>query len=112
MNQVCELSKGRCKPCEGGVPPLSDDQAAALLAQLDGWQRQGPVISKTYRFRNYHETMAFVNATAWISHREDHHPDIALGYNQCGVSYSTHAIGGLSENDFICAAKLDALFAL
>lgn len=112
MNQVCELSKGRCKPCEGGVPPLSDDQAAALLAQLDGWQRQGPVISKTYRFRNYHETMAFVNATAWISHREDHHPDIALGYNQCTVSYSTHAIGGLSENDFICAAKVDALLAL
>ena len=112
MNQVCDLSKGKCKPCEGGVPPLSDDEAAKLLATLDGWQRQGNLITKTYRFKNYYETMAFVNATAWISHRENHHPDLAVGYNQCGVSYSTHAIGGLSENDFICAAKIDALLTL
>jgi len=112
MNQVCDLSKGKCKPCEGGVPPLGDDEAAKLLATLDGWQRQGNLITKTYRFKNYYETMAFVNATAWISHRENHHPDLAVGYNQCGVSYSTHAIGGLSENDFICAAKIDALLTL
>ena len=112
MNPVCDLSKGRCKPCEGGVPPLADDEVAELLATLDGWQRQGTLISKTYRFKNYHETMAFVNATAWISHREDHHPDLAVSYNQCSVSYTTHAIGGLSENDFICAAKIDALLTL
>ncbi|MDP2822621.1 MAG: 4a-hydroxytetrahydrobiopterin dehydratase [Sulfuritalea sp.] len=112
MNQVCDLSKGRCKPCEGGVPPLTDDEAARMLATLDGWQRQGNLIAKTYRFKNYHETMAFVNATAWISHREDHHPDLAVGYSQCSVSYTTHAIGGLSENDFICAAKIDALLTL
>ncbi|MFA5913550.1 MAG: 4a-hydroxytetrahydrobiopterin dehydratase [Burkholderiales bacterium] len=112
MNQVCDLSKGKCKPCEGGVPPLSDDEAAKLLATLDGWQRQGNLITKTYRFKNYYETMAFVNATAWISHRENHHPNLAVGYNQCSVSYSTHAIGGLSENDFICAAKIDALLTL
>jgi len=112
MTIVCDLSKGRCKPCEGGVPPLADDEAATLLGQLDGWLRQGNLIGKTFRFKNYHETMAFVNATAWISHREDHHPDLVVGYSQCSVSYTTHAIGGLSENDFICAAKIDALFAL
>ena len=56
--------------------------------------------------------MAFVNAVAWLSHREDHHPELQVGYNRCRVEYWTHAIGGLSENDFICAAKLDALFAL
>jgi 4a-hydroxytetrahydrobiopterin dehydratase len=72
----------------------------------------GAMIAKTYRFKNYFETMAFVNAAAWVSHREDHHPDIAVGYNQCKVSYITHAIDGLSENDFICAAKLDALFEI
>ena len=112
MNLVCDLSKGKCKPCEGGVPPLSDDEAAKLLATLDGWQRQGTLITKTYKFKNYYETMAFVNATAWISHREDHHPDLQVGYNKCRVEYATHAIGGLSENDFICAAKADALFRL
>ena len=70
------------------------------------------VITKTYEFKNYYQTMAFVNAAAWISHREDHHPDMTVGYNKCRVDYSTHAINGLSENDFICAAKLDALFTL
>ncbi len=108
----CELAKGKCKPCEGGVPPLSDTEAAALMAELAGWSREGSSIAKTYRFKNYYETLAFVNATAWISHREDHHPDLEVGYNQCRVSYTTHAIGGLSDNDFICAAKIDALFGL
>lgn len=112
MTTVCELAKGKCKPCDVGTPPLSDEQAAALLKQLDGWSRLGHAIVKTYHFKNYHETMAFANATAWISHREDHHPDLALGYNKVTVSYVTHAVGGLSENDFICAAKIDALFAL
>lgn len=107
-----ELARKKCKPCEGGVAPLSPDQAGPLLKGLDGWALEGGSISKTYRFRNYFETMAFVNAAAWISHREDHHPDLAVGYDQCRVTYVTHAIGGLSENDFICAAKLDALFEL
>jgi len=112
MAAVCDLSKGKCKPCEGGVPPLDDTETAVMMKQLDGWSLQGKAISKTWRFKNYHETMAFVNATAWVSHREDHHPDLAVGYNTCTVSYTTHAIDGLSENDFICAAKLDALFRL
>ena len=107
-----ELARKKCLPCEGGVAPLTDDQIRPLLKGLDGWVREGKSIAMTYRFSNYHETMAFVNAAAWISHREDHHPELTVGYNECKVSYWTHAIGGLSENDFICAAKIDALFEL
>jgi 4a-hydroxytetrahydrobiopterin dehydratase len=107
-----ELARKKCKPCEGGVAPLSDEQVRPLLKGLDGWTREGKSITKTYRFKNYFETMAFVNAAAWISHREDHHPEMLASYGECRVSYWTHAIGGLSENDFICAAKLDALFEI
>jgi len=107
-----ELARKKCLPCEGGVAPLTAPQVGPLLKGLDGWALEGNAIAKTYRFADYHETMAFVNATAWISHREGHHPDLAVGYNQCRVSYWTHAVGGLSENDFICAAKVDALFDL
>ena len=109
---VCDLSKGKCKPCEGGVPPLNETEIQTNLAQLSGWQVEKGELVKSYSFKNYYETMAFVNAAAWVSHREDHHPDIEVGYNQCRVRYITHAIGGLSENDFICAAKMDALFGL
>ena len=112
MGAVCDLAQGKCKPCEGGVPPLGEAEAAEMLQQLDGWTLQGKTLTKTWRFKNYYETMAFVNASAWVSHREDHHPDLAVGYNACTVTYTTHAIDGLSENDFICAAKLDALFKL
>ena len=107
-----DLARKKCLPCEGGVAPLTDDQVGPMLKGLAGWTRDGKAIVKTYRFANYHETMAFVNATAWVSHREDHHPDLAVGWGQCTVTYWTHAIGGLSENDFICAAKIDALFDL
>ena len=106
------LTTQKCKPCEGGVDPLKPAEVETLLKQLKGWACVDGTIAKSYAFRNYHETMAFVNATAWISHREDHHPDIVLGYNSCRVAYITHAIGGLSVNDFICAAKIDALFQL
>ncbi len=107
-----KLQNRKCKPCEGGVPPLTDSKVDDLLEQLDGWIRVGKEISKTYSFKNYYETMAFVNAAAYVSHREDHHPDMLVGYKTCAVTYTTHAIGGLSENDFICAAKLDALVAI
>jgi 4a-hydroxytetrahydrobiopterin dehydratase len=107
-----ELARKKCRPCEGGVAALTPEQVRPLLKGLQGWALEDGEIAKTYRFANYHETMAFVNASAWISHREDHHPELRVGYNQCRVSYVTHAIGGLSENDFICAAKLDALFEL
>ena len=109
---VTDLASGKCKPCEGGVAPLRESEVRNLLKQLDGWAYEGGRIVKTYEFKNHYQAMAFANAAAWISHREDHHPDLTVGYNQCRVEYMTHAIQGLSENDFICAAKLDRLFEL
>ena len=106
-----DLTKKRCKPCEKGTPALSQATIRDLLAKLSGWELVNGEIVKTFRFKNYFETVAFVNATAWISHAEDHHPDLEVGYNQCRIRYSTHSVGGLSENDFICAAKVDALIA-
>jgi 4a-hydroxytetrahydrobiopterin dehydratase len=107
-----DLASGKCKPCEGGVEPLNEPEIRNLLKQVPGWAYGNGRISKTYEFKNYYQTMAFVNAAAWISHREDHHPDMTVGYGKCRVEYWTHAIDGLSENDFICAAKLDKLFEL
>jgi 4a-hydroxytetrahydrobiopterin dehydratase len=109
---VNELARKKCVPCEGGVAPLTAAQVAPLLKGLPGWSLEGGMIVKTFKFRNYFETMAFVNAAAWVSHREDHHPDLVVKWGECRVSYVTHAIEGLSENDFICAAKLDALFEI
>jgi len=94
------------------IAPYSAKQAAECLKQLKGWSIEDGKLAKLYPFANYYQTMAFVNALAWISHREDHHPDLAVGYNQCKVTYSTHSIGGLSQKDFACAAKCDALFSL
>jgi 4a-hydroxytetrahydrobiopterin dehydratase len=111
------LAKRKCKACEGDAARLTDAQVKTLLAEVPGWERAGGggggnEIAKTFKFQNYHETMAFVNAAAWVSHREDHHPDLEVGYNKCRVRYSTHSVGGLSENDFICAAKIEALFTM
>ncbi len=106
-----ELQTRSCKPCEGGVAALDRRQAQALLTQLHGWTLDdgAAMISRSFKFKNYYETIAFVNAIAWLSHHEDHHPDLEVGYNRCVVHYSTHAVKGLSENDFICAAKVNAL---
>jgi 4a-hydroxytetrahydrobiopterin dehydratase len=112
MNPANDLTGKQCKPCAPGTPALSNSEADSLMRQLDGWQRYDHIISKTYHFKNYYETIAFVNAVAWLSHREDHHPDLHVSYNKCQVEYSTHSIHGLSENDFICAAKVDALFRI
>ena len=108
---MIELTKKQCKPCEGGTAPLTETEAKALLQQTPAWSLHegGTEIHRAYEFKNYYQTMAFVNALAWIAHREDHHPDIEVGYKRCHVRYSTHSIGGLSENDFIFAAKIDAL---
>lgn len=107
-----DLATKQCKPCEGNMPPLSPAEITVLMQQLEGWEFFEKVIRKDYNFKNYYQTIAFVNAIAWISHREDHHPDIAVGYNKCSVEYTTHAVNGLSENDFICAAKIDTLFQI
>jgi 4a-hydroxytetrahydrobiopterin dehydratase len=109
---MSDLARKKCTPCEGGVAPYTEAQARELLKQLKGWILEEGKLVKVYAFTNYYQTMAFVDAHAWMSHREDHHADLRIGYNQCRIEYSTHAIGGLSENDFICAAKCDALFEL
>ena len=93
----------------GQATALDDATIKTNLALLTGWSRVGDVISKTFMFENYYETIAFVNATAWVSHHEDHHPDMSVHYNRCKVAYSTHDAGGITLNDFICAAKIDAL---
>jgi len=109
---MSELASRKCVSCEGGVAPYSAAQAAEMLKQLRGWIIEDGRLAKVYPFTNYYQTMAFVNAIAWISHREDHHPELHVSYNSCRVEYITHAIDGLSENDFICAAKCDALSRL
>ncbi|HTA77442.1 MAG TPA: 4a-hydroxytetrahydrobiopterin dehydratase [bacterium] len=106
---MSDLAGQKCKPCEGGIKPLSEAEAQTYLSQLPGWQKINLEIVKTFTFKNYYETMAFVNAAAFIAHQEDHHPDMEVSYKTCKVRYTTHAIGGLSENDFICAAKVNAL---
>lgn len=104
-----KLSEKKCKPCEGGTKPMSPDEIREHLKQVPGWEYADGAIERTFEFKNYYRTTAFVNAVVWIAHNEDHHPDIAFGYKKCSVRYSTHAIGGISENDFICAAKVNAL---
>ncbi|MFN3885020.1 MAG: 4a-hydroxytetrahydrobiopterin dehydratase [Rhodocyclaceae bacterium] len=89
---------------------LNDRQIASRLAALDGWTREGNAIVKTFHFADYHETLAFVNAVAWIAQRSDHHPDLEVGYDRCRVSYTTHSAGGLTDEDFAAAARIDALF--
>lgn len=111
MTTVVEaLVRKKCAPCEGGVEPLTDAQITPFLKGLAGWQRDGMKIAKDYGFKDHYQAQAFVNAVMWVSHREDHHPYLVVGYNTVRVEYWTHAINGLSENDFICAAKVDALF--
>lgn len=99
-----------CQPCSADTAALSQGEVGQLLQQLDGWQQHGQTISKSYPFKNYYQAIAFVNAIAWLSHREDHHPVLTVSYNSCTVTYSTHAVGGLSLNDFICATRVDAIF--
>jgi len=91
------------------MPALNSQQVTEQLKKLDGWGLKGSEIIKSYSLKDFHETMSFVNAIAYIANREDHHPDMEVGYNKCTVRFSTHSAGGLTENDFRCAAKVDAL---
>jgi len=88
---------------------MGESEIKAHLAQLDGWEHVNGAVARTFRFKNYYRTLAFVNAVGWIAHQEDHHPELVVNYKTCEVRYRTHAIGGISENDFICAAKVDRL---
>lgn len=103
------LARQKCSGLAAGTPALTRTRIDALLAEVPGWTYDGKAIGRTFSFTNYYETLAFVNAVAWIAHKEDHHPDMSVGYNRCRVEFSTHSIGGISENDFICAAKIEAL---
>ena len=106
------LADKRCRPCEGGVEPLTREQCRELLDGLDpSWtlSEDGLSILRSFDFPAYDRTLWFVNAVAWIAMIEDHHPVLTIEYGRCHVSYTTHAINGLSDNDFICAAKIDRL---
>ena len=106
---MTDLARKKCKPCEGGVAPLTPEQVRPMLKGLQGWKVEGGRLAKSFDFANYYQTMAFVNALAFVAHREDHHPDLGVHYNRCMVTYSTHDVGGVSLNDFICAAKVETL---
>jgi 4a-hydroxytetrahydrobiopterin dehydratase len=109
---MSKLRDRKCRACAPGTPVLTADRVADLLAQLEsGWRvaDDGKSLRRAFGFADFYETMAFVNALAWIANAEDHHPDLEVGYDYCRVTFSTHSIGGLSENDFICAARIDAL---
>jgi len=98
--------------CQRETHRLAADEVDELMKQIHAdWSldSDGLLIRRSFRFGNYYETIAFVNALAWVAHRQDHHPDLEVGYNRCMVRYSTHSVGGLSENDFICASRVDAL---
>ena len=96
-------------PCVRNAARLSDQALSDALAALPGWARVADRIAKTFRFANYHETLAFVNAVAWVAHRADHHPDLSVHYNRCVVSWSTHDAGGITQNDLACAARVERL---
>ncbi|CAM4462809.1 MAG: Putative pterin-4-alpha-carbinolamine dehydratase [Legionellaceae bacterium] len=101
----------RCIPCEGGIESLTQERIQNLLQEIPGWQLDTlqKSIFRHFSFKNFYEVMAFVNAIAWLANSENHHPNISLSYNECMISYTTHSISGLTENDFICAAKINAL---
>ena len=104
-----EMAMRACAPVPPGTPPLSGHDLEHLLGHAQGWEVEGGRLTRVFEFPDHYQTMAFVNAVAWVSHREDHHPELVVGYRTCAVRYATHSIGGLSENDFICAAKVDRL---
>jgi 4a-hydroxytetrahydrobiopterin dehydratase len=111
---MTDLVEKRCTPCEGGTEPLSESAVADLMSALDpGWSlsSDGKSISREFKFPAFSWTIAFVNAVAWVATTEGHHPDMSVSYGRCLVRYRTHAIDGLSDNDFICAAKIDRIAA-
>jgi len=107
-HSAAELAAMNCRPVSGSG--LDDAQIRAQLAALPDWQHRDGALERSFGFDDYWETIAFVNALAWVVHRQDHHPDLTVGYNRCTVRWNTHSVGGISISDFICAAKTDAVF--
>ena len=97
--------------CRAGAPRLAADELTTHLVSLPGWQASATTIAKEFKFAGFHDTMAFVNALAWIANGEDHHPDLSVHYGKCVVTFGTHDAGGITLNDVICAAKTERLFA-
>lgn len=111
---VCDLSDKTCVPCKGGTPPMDADTAKALLAELhDGWSliSDGKALLRRLEFKGFAKPVYHANLAAFLGDREGHHPDIRFGWGYCEVEYTTHEADGLTENDFICAAKFDRLVA-
>jgi 4a-hydroxytetrahydrobiopterin dehydratase len=111
MSDLIALADAHCIARKGSEHKLTQARVRELLPDIPGWElvEDGHALSKTFKFKDYYRTMAFVNALAFIANREDHHPDLSVHYDRCVVRFSTHDVGGLSENDFICAAKAEAL---
>lgn len=107
-----KLAEQYCIPCTSETPVLTQEQLTTLIGQLDAWELHERSIIKTVTLSNFHQTMSFVNAIAWIANQEDHHPELTITYNKCKIEYTTHVVNGLSGNDFICAAKIDALLTV
>ncbi len=107
---MTNLLHRKCEALEGGSP-MSESDIRRHLNEVNGWHLSNGAIEKTFSFKDFLETMSFVNATGWICHTEDHHPDMAVSYNRCVLRFNTHSVGGISINDFICAAKVNALVA-
>ena len=105
---MTSLITRHCQPLEG-QPAMPAADIEQHLTSAPGWTLVEGAIQKRYDFADYHRTLAFVNALAWIAHTEDHHPDLLVSYGRCTVRFNTHSVGGISVNDFICAAKVDAL---
>ncbi|WP_127477513.1 4a-hydroxytetrahydrobiopterin dehydratase [Sulfurivermis fontis] len=107
------LAQQHCQPISRGTAALDAATIATLLPQIPQWMvaADSTSLSREFRFRDFYATVAFVNAVAWIAHQQDHHPDLQVGYNRCRITWRTHAVGGLSLNDFICAARTDNLEA-
>ena len=110
IKTFADLFGAHCRPLEGGRS-MSEDAVRAQLVELPQWASDGKRIHRRFRFADYWQTIAFVNAIAYVIHREDHHPELVVGYDRLDVRFDTHSVGGISENDFICAAKCDALYA-
>jgi 4a-hydroxytetrahydrobiopterin dehydratase len=111
MSDLIALADAHCIARKGSEHKLTQARVRELLPDIPGWElvEDGHALSKTFKFKDYYRTMAFVNALAFIANREDHHPDLSVHYDRCVVRFSTHDVGGLSENDFICSAKVEAL---
>jgi len=110
-NAAPDLATLAAMHCKAGAPRLTPAELATHLQTLAGWTEAGGGIEKMYAFANFYETVGFVNALAWIAFHEDHHPDLRVSYNRCVVVWSTHDAGGVTQNDVVCAAKTDRLYA-